>query len=140
MDATTTPPATLPSRRARRRSYRGDARFARSAISNGKETLPNVDNRSGFVRRYKDIVSSIVTDLGGADMVPETKMQVVRRFAYLCCSAEQLEAKAAAGEPINGLEHAQLSAAIGRLAAKIGTTRVAKEINTLGAALRSSPP
>jgi hypothetical protein len=130
MDTATHTPTTLPPRRARRRSYRGDARFAKSAITNGRETLPDVDNRSALARRYRDIITAIVTDLGGD--VPQTKMQVIRRFAFCCVAAERLEAAAANGEQVDALEHMQLSSTIGRLAARIGTARVAKTVQSFG--------
>jgi hypothetical protein len=39
----------------------------RSRITNGRDVLPNVDGRSIVARRFRDIVSAMVADQGGAD-------------------------------------------------------------------------
>ena len=39
----------------------------RSSITNGKHLLPEVDGRSAWMRRYRDLVELHITQLGGAD-------------------------------------------------------------------------
>jgi hypothetical protein len=41
--------------------------FFRSSITNGGRLLPNVDGRTFWVRRYRDLFALLVSDLGGAD-------------------------------------------------------------------------
>jgi len=100
----------------------------RSRVSNGKEILPGIDQRSQVARRYHDIASAIAVDQGGADRLSETRLQLVRRFAAAAVLAEQLEARLANGEQINITEHAHLSSTLCRLAMRIGINRVAKNV------------
>jgi hypothetical protein len=101
---------------------------ARSRLSNGRELLPNVDGRSLIARRYRDIMSAIVSDQGGADRLSETRLQLIRRFAAAACLAEQLEARLARGEQIDIQEHALLVSTMVRVAQRIGVDRVPRDL------------
>jgi hypothetical protein len=59
-------PTKLPPGR-RTRPAKGDARFGRTAVGNGTTLLPGVSGRSLWARRAKEVISDIVSDLGGAD-------------------------------------------------------------------------
>lgn len=107
---------------------RGDLRYGRMAVANCNGLLPDTDGRMGFARRYKQIVNTIVADSGGIEQCSEVKLQQIRRFAAASCLAEQLEARAAAGEKISIAEHAALSSETVRLSNKIGVSRIARDI------------
>jgi hypothetical protein len=107
---------------------RGDLRYGRMAVANCNGLLPDTDGRMGFARRYKQIVNTIVADCGGIEQCSEVKLQQIRRFAAASCLAEQLEARAAAGEKISIAEHAALSSETVRLSNKIGVSRIARDI------------
>jgi hypothetical protein len=96
---------------------------ARSAVSNGRDVLPDVDGRSVIARRYRDIASQIMVDQGGADQCSEARSQLVRRFAAAAVLAEQLEAKLARGEAVDVAEHALLCSSLVRLGQRIGIDR-----------------
>mgnify|MGYP007124710642 FL=1 len=64
----------------------------RSAVSNGSALLPNVDGRSTWARRLRDVMELHVTDLGGEAMVSEAERSIVRRIATLTVEMERLEA------------------------------------------------
>jgi len=100
----------------------------RSRVTNGREVLPGVDQRSAIARRYHDVVSMIVGDQGGVDRLAEARLQLIRRFAASAVLAEQMEARLAAGEQINIAEHAQLTSSMVRVAQRIGINRRAKDI------------
>jgi len=101
---------------------------ARSRVSNGNALLPGVDQRSTIARRYKDILSSLISDQGGADGLSEARLQLCRRFAAAACLSEAMEAKLANGEVIDLAEHALLSSTLVRLAQRIGLDRRARNI------------
>jgi hypothetical protein len=101
---------------------------ARSRVSNGSDLLPDVDGRSAIARRYRDIVSAILVDQGGADQCSEARKQLIRRFAAASVLAEQMEAALARGEPIEIAEHALLTSTLVRIAQRIGIDRRAKTI------------
>jgi hypothetical protein len=91
---------------------------ARSAISNGRDILPNVDGRSTIGRRFHDICANLVSDQGGWDHISEARLQLIRRFSAAAVLAEQLEAKLARGEEVDIQEHALLTSMALRVGAR----------------------
>jgi hypothetical protein len=63
----------------------------RSAVSNGSSLLPEIDGRSVWARRLRDLVNDHVSDLGGADLVSTSEMNLVRRAAMLTLQLELQE-------------------------------------------------
>src|SRR5215471_14249443 len=100
----------------------------RSRITNGRDVLPDIDGRSAMARRFKDIMSAVLTDQGGADQCSESRLQLVRRFAAAAVLAERMEARLANGEEINIAEHGLLCSTLVRIAQRIGINRVPKTI------------
>jgi hypothetical protein len=101
---------------------------ARSRVSNGADVLPGVDGRSIVARRYRDIQSQIIADMGGADRCSEARVQLIRRFAAAAVLAEMMESRLANGEAIDAQEHAHLSSTLVRIASRIGLERRSKNI------------
>jgi hypothetical protein len=80
-----------------RRSPAGDSR--KSRITNGSKHVFGVDGRNAWVRRAKDIIREVLSDLGGLDNTSAAERNIVRRAATLTVELERLEAKfATAGE------------------------------------------
>jgi hypothetical protein len=50
---------------------------------------------------FKDVLTAIVSDLGGADRLSEGQRQLCRRCALLAVEAEKLEARSISGESID---------------------------------------
>lgn len=124
-------------RRVRLKNVLADYREqARSRVTNGREVLPGVNPRSQLARRYRDILSLIVADLGGSERLSEAKRQLIRRFAATSVMAEQMEARMANGEDIDVDEHVSLSASLVRLAVKIGLNRHTKALPNMEEYLR----
>ena len=66
---------------------------ARSRITNGVGLLPDVDERSLWVRRFRDLLALHLSDLGGPDIASEAEKAIARRAACLIVELEQLEQK-----------------------------------------------
>ena len=62
----------------------------RSAISDGR-TLLDVDGRSGWARRLRDLVHAHTSDLGGDGNLSEAERVLVRRAAMLTLQLELME-------------------------------------------------
>jgi hypothetical protein len=124
MDIAATPPTNS-------RKVAGAKAHTRSRISNGRDILPGVDQRSRIARRYRDLVAEITADQGGADLCSESRKQLIRRFAAASCIAESFEAKLVAGGEINLAEFAQLSSTLVRLTNHLGLARVPRVVNGL---------
>ena len=101
---------------------------ARSRLSNGRDVLPDVDGRSVVARRYRDIMSAVVSDQGGAQHLSEAQLQLIRRFSADSMLAEQMEARFAQGEQVNIQEYSVLVSTIVRVAQRIGIERRAKNV------------
>jgi hypothetical protein len=107
------------------------SRTNRSRVSNGRAILEGVDGRSPLARRYTDIVAAIASDQGGADRMSESRMQLVRRMAGLAMLAESAEAKLVNGSEIDILEHCTVVSTMTRVCARLGLSRLAKQIPAL---------
>jgi hypothetical protein len=104
----------------------------RSRLTNGAALLAGrVDQRSAPARRYRDLVSQIVVDLGGVERLSETKLQLIRRFAAISVMSEQMEAKLASGQSVDVGALTQLASTAVRLSARIGLSRHAKLVPDL---------
>lgn len=63
----------------------------RSAISNGRQIFKDVDHRSSWMRRLRDLILDQTNDLGGEEHVSEAEKLLVRRAAMLTLQLEFLE-------------------------------------------------
>ncbi len=99
---------------------------ARSRIGNGKALLQNVDGRSTAARRYREVLSQLVSDMGGDPS--EAQIIIARRAATLAVWCEQVESEMANGKGINIGEFTTATNALRRLLADIGLERRAKDI------------
>jgi hypothetical protein len=103
----------------------------RSRITNGTALLPNVDGRSAWVRRCKDVIAEHLADMGGSDNTSAAERSIVRRAAVLTTELEQLEAKfAAAGQATaDDLDLYQRTAGnLRRLLEAVGLHRRARDV------------
>lgn len=67
--------------------------YLRSRVTNGRDLLPNVDGRSLWIRRLRDVMSAHIADLGGDDAISEAERSIVRRVGTLTVAIEQIEAR-----------------------------------------------
>jgi hypothetical protein len=72
--------------------------YLRSRVTNGSCLVPGVDNRSAWMRRYRDLIVEHVADLGGADYVTAAELVLVRRAAMLTLQLEIMETRFALAE------------------------------------------
>ena len=99
---------------------------ARSRISNGATFLDGVDGRSGLARRYRDILSELIRDLGGDPTGAQSA--IARRAAALCVWCEVAEAAMAAGDEVDIGEYGTAANAMRRLLVDLGLERRAKDV------------
>jgi len=107
-----------------------DKSKGRSRITNGA-VLPDVDGRSTWVRRLRDLIALHVADLGGQDAVSAAELSIVRRAATLTVELERLEAKfATAGQAEAGelALYTTTSNTLKRLLEAVGLRRRARDV------------
>jgi hypothetical protein len=112
-----------------------DARRSRSRVTNGKKFLANVDGRSIWARRARDIARAHVADLGGAEIMSAAEHSIVRRAAAITTELERLEALfAAAGEasPDQIDLYCRSANSLRRLLEAVGIARRPKDIGPTG--------
>jgi hypothetical protein len=71
----------------------------RSAVTNGK-LFRDVDERTAWVRRFRDLLYAHEADLGGDEILSEGQRSIVRRAAMLEVQLEMLEARFAANDGV----------------------------------------
>ena len=65
----------------------------RSAITNGHAILADVDHRSAWMRRLRDLTALHVSDLGGEALISEGEKVLVRRASMITVQLEMMEAR-----------------------------------------------
>ncbi len=94
---------------------------AKSRVSNGKTLfLGKVDGRRPEARRYRDLLESIIGELGGPDKVSETQVQLARRAATMCVHGERIEAAFVQGEKIDTAEYCSFVNSMARIFVRLG--------------------
>jgi hypothetical protein len=86
----------------------------RSKVTNGRQLFIDGDAGLKVSRRFRDVLASIATDLGGADRLSEGQKQIARRCAMLSVECEIMESAAVAGEPFDVDTYGQLADRLGR--------------------------
>ena len=86
----------------------------RSKVTNGKQLFIDGDARLKVSRRFRDVLASIATDLGGVDRLSEGQKQIARRCAMLSVQCEIAESAAVAGEPFDVDAYGELTDRLGR--------------------------
>ena len=101
---------------------------ARSRVSNGKDWLAGVDQRSSIARRYRDLMAEAIADAGGASECSQARLQLIRRLAALSVQLEQLEAKLADGADIDIAEYTSLTSTLVRVVSRLGLQRRSRDV------------
>ena len=101
----------------------------RSAVTNGKRLHVVKPGDTAWARRFRDILSEITNDLGGADLLSEGQRQLVRRCATIAIACERMEGEAAAGRDIDLETFGQLTDRLGRCFNRLGLKRQARDIS-----------
>jgi hypothetical protein len=70
---------------------------ARSAVTNGSRLMgrkgQGVDERSAWIRRFRDLLDLHTSDLGGPNNVTAAQLSIVRRVAVMAVELEIMEKK-----------------------------------------------
>src|SRR5215831_15967013 len=100
----------------------------RSAVTNGKRLHVVNPGDTAWARRFRDVLTEIVSDLGGPDLLSEGQRQLARRIATISIACERMEGEAAAGEPINLELYGRLTDRLGRALQRLGLERKPRDV------------
>jgi hypothetical protein len=105
---------------------------SRSALTNGRRLSADVDGRSAWARRFRDVLEGLFADLGGEDRATETQRTLIRRIATLVVESEIMESKMAAAGTGAGQKrlatYARCAGTMKRLLEHLDIERQAKDI------------
>ena len=108
---------------------------ARSAVTNGSKFLPDIDGRSTWARRARDIIAQLIEDRGGEDLTSEAERLILRKAAVIAVQTEQLETKFAGlnadGKTVASDDldlYQRLANSMRRLLESVGLERVARDV------------
>lgn len=71
----------------------GSTKLQSSKVTNGSALLPQLDGRTSWARRYKDLVALHVADLGGPASISQAQLNLIRRAAALTVELERWECR-----------------------------------------------
>ena len=71
---------------------------ARAAVTNGSRILNDLDHRSAWARRLRDLIDDHTADLGGIDSLSSAQTALVRRASMICLQLELMEGRFAEAE------------------------------------------
>src|SRR5262249_25363623 len=103
----------------------------RSKVGNGTTLLSGVDGRSAWVRRAKEVLSELVSDMGGETNISAPERHIARRATTMIVELERLERKfALAGEAsADELDvYARIASSMRRLLESIGLRRRPRDV------------
>ena len=78
-------------KRTRHRRLEPSLASTRSAVTNGSMIFADIDHRSAWMRRLRDLITAHTNDLGGHDLLSEAERVLVRRASMLCLQLELME-------------------------------------------------
>jgi hypothetical protein len=73
--------------------------------------------------RLRELMSRMTADLGGSENLTEAEAQLIRRAAMISLTCEEMEMKAAAGEPFDLTTYATATGHLGRTLKLLGLKR-----------------
>lgn len=106
------------------------ANKGRSAVTNRKRLHVVKPGDTAWARRFRDVLSEIISDLGGHDGLSEGQRQLARRAATISIECEKLEGKAARDDDINLETYGQLTDRLGRCFQRLGLKRQPRDVST----------
>jgi hypothetical protein len=113
---------------------RDDKSCGRSRVTNGRSYLPKeVDGRSFYSRRLRDLIALHTADLGGAANLSAAEQAIVRRAAVIMIALEKMELQFALvdaeGVSASDLDlYQRLSNSLRRLLREVGIKRRARDV------------
>jgi hypothetical protein len=99
-------------------------------IGSGNDILPEVDGRTLWSRRMRELIALHVSDAGGDDRISEAERSLIRRASVLTVQLEQLELGFATGNASGKTldTYQRLTNTLRRVLQAIGLHRVPRDV------------
>lgn len=112
----------------KRRATDARPKRLRSAVTNGKRLFVVGDGESAWARRFRDLVSAHVADLGGADLLSEAQVSLIRRTAAIETELELMEGRLSKGEQVDLDVFTRSSSHLRRILETLGIERKQRDV------------
>jgi hypothetical protein len=89
-------------------------------LTNGRRLHVIAPGDSKWARRFRDVLSEVLSDLGNEENLTEGQRQIARRCATIAIACEKMEGEAAAGNDIDLDSYGTLTDRLGRAFARLG--------------------
>jgi hypothetical protein len=101
----------------------------RSAVTNGRRLFVEGDGNSAWSRRYRDLITGHVNDLGGRSRLSEAQMSLIKRASAIELELEQMEGRLSTGQPIDLDVFTRSAGHLRRLLETIGIERRSRDVS-----------
>jgi hypothetical protein len=106
-------------------------RRARSQATSGRRVFVDGDGNSRWARRYRDLIAAHVADLGGADILSEAQLSLIKRASAIELELEQAEGKLSMGEAVDLDSFTRAASHLRRLFETLGLDRKARDVTLI---------
>jgi hypothetical protein len=89
------------------------------------------DGRSAWGRRWRDLCLAHANDLGGADILSEAQVSIIKRASAMECELEAMETRMSEGQKIILDQYGRLTSRLCRLLELVGIRRLARPLDPL---------
>jgi hypothetical protein len=100
----------------------------RSAVTNGRRLFVEGDGNSAWSRRYRDLVTGHMNDLGGEDLLSESEKSLIRRASAIECELEQMEGQLSRREAVNLDAFTRAASHLRRILETLGLQRRSRDV------------
>jgi hypothetical protein len=104
----------------------------RSAVTSGRKLFVEGDPNSAWSRRYRDLLTRHVSDLGGKVALSEAQLSLCRRAAALGCECEFMEARMSLGQVVDIDRFGRAASHLRRMLEALGLERRARDVTPPG--------
>ena len=92
---------------------------------------------SAWSRRYADLIAGHAADLGGADLLSNAQLSLIRRASAIECQLETWEGDLSESRPVDLDCFARTAGHLRRILETLGLQRCARDVQTLGNVLKA---
>src|SRR5262245_64594322 len=103
----------------------------RSAVTNGRRLFVDGAGNSAWSRRYRDLVTGHIADMGGRDLLSEAQLSLVKRAAAIEIELERMEGALSAGALVDLDLFTRSASHLRRLFETLGVERRPRDVSLM---------
>jgi hypothetical protein len=111
-----------------RRTVAASKPTTRSKVTNGRNLFVDSDGRGAWARRFRDLCTLHIEDLGGSLVLSEAQGSLIRRAATLEVELERLEGRLAKGEDVDLDAYSRAAGHLRRILETLGIERRKRDV------------